>query len=191
MKIAFISYEYPPDTADGGIATYVHQASRMLVQRGHQVEVFAGSCDRSETTIEDGVTVHRIKVMDSKEFAEPIGKVFAERHASVSFDVLEGPDFGADAREAVRLIRDIPLVLKLHTPSRMLLQLNYYQAQANWVTKSYLYLASLLKGIQPAWGYAPEGAAYRPQVLKADQVEHSHALQADEIASPSKPWATG
>lgn len=186
MKIAFISYEYPPDTADGGIATYVYQASRMLVQRGHQVEVFAGSGVRSETTLEEGVTVHRIKVSDYKEFAKPIGKIFAERHASVAFDVLEGPDFGADAREAVRLVRDMPLVLKLHTPSRILLELNYYQAKANWVTKSYLYLTSLLKGIRPAWGYAPEGAAYRPLVLKADKIEHSHALQADEIASPSK-----
>ncbi|NJR66423.1 MAG: hypothetical protein HC772_15630 [Leptolyngbyaceae cyanobacterium CRU_2_3] len=30
MKIAFVSYEYPPDTAIGGIATYVQQAAQML-----------------------------------------------------------------------------------------------------------------------------------------------------------------
>lgn len=36
MKIAFISYEYPPpDAAYGGIATYVRQAARMLASPGH------------------------------------------------------------------------------------------------------------------------------------------------------------
>jgi glycosyltransferase involved in cell wall biosynthesis len=186
MKIAFISYEYPPDTADGGIATYVYQASRMLAQRGHQVEVFAGSRDRAGTTSTDGIIVHRVKVDDYKAFADPVGKIFANRHAVVAFDLLEGPDFGADAREAVRRVPDIPLVLKLHTPSRILLQLNYYEANAPWLTKVYLYLASLLKGVRPAWGYAPAGAAYRRQALKADKIEHRHALQADEIASPSR-----
>lgn len=43
MKIAFITFEYPPDTADGGIATYVKQAANMLQLRGNQVEVFAAS----------------------------------------------------------------------------------------------------------------------------------------------------
>jgi glycogen synthase len=38
MKIALISYEYPPDTSDGGIATYVQQASRMLQKRDHALE---------------------------------------------------------------------------------------------------------------------------------------------------------
>ena len=193
MKIAFISYEYPPDTADGGIATYVYQASRMLVRRGHQVEVFAGSRNRSGTSSEEGVMVHRIQVMDFKAFAEPIGQVFADRHASVSFDVLEGPDFAADAREAVHLVPDIPFVLKLHTPSRILLQLNYYDAKAHWFRKAYRYLVSGLKGFPPVWGYAPEGAAYRLQVMNADNIEHRHALRADEIASPSRSlgnWLT-
>lgn len=186
MKIAFISYEYPPDTADGGIATYVHQASRMLAQRGHQVEVFCGSRVRTETAHQDGVLVHRLEVHDFKKFAEPVGKAFADRHREVGFDVLEGPDFGADAREAVRLVPNIPLVLKLHTPSRLLLQLNYRYDQAAWWKKAYFYLASALKRIKPAWGYAPEGAAYRRQVVKVDEYEHAHALQADEVASPSR-----
>ncbi len=53
MKIAFVFYEYPPDTADGGIATYLRQAARMLCARGHQVEVFAGARGR-EGTFDDG-----------------------------------------------------------------------------------------------------------------------------------------
>ena len=186
MKIAFISYEYPPDTADGGIATYVYQASQMLVQRGHHVEVFVGSRIRTGTYSEGGALVHRLQVRNYQAFAESIARVFVDRHAAVRFDVLEGPEFAADAREAVRLVPDIPLVLKLHTPSRMLLQLNYYEAKANWVRKCYFYLVSLLKGIQPSWGYSPDGAAYRLQVLQDDKIERTHALRADEIASPSQ-----
>ena len=47
MRIAFISYEYPPDTAAGGIATYARQAAHMLRDRGHAVEVFAASPHRT------------------------------------------------------------------------------------------------------------------------------------------------
>jgi glycogen synthase len=57
MKIAFISYEYPPDTSYGGIATYVKQASQLLCQRGHHVEVFAASPDRCGTEVEEGILV--------------------------------------------------------------------------------------------------------------------------------------
>ena len=62
MNIAFISYEYPPDTAYGGIATYVHQAAMMLSRRGHHVEVFSGSPHRTGTENEECLLVHRINV---------------------------------------------------------------------------------------------------------------------------------
>src|ERR1051326_7229566 len=97
MRIAFVSYEYPPDTADGGIATYVQQAAQMLQMRGHEVEVFAASRERTHSCIEKGVAVHRILEHDRTAFAGKIAPVFIERHASSLFDVLEGPDFNADA----------------------------------------------------------------------------------------------
>ncbi len=50
MHIALISHEYPPDTAVGGIATYVKQAAAMLAGRGHKVEVFCASGTRKGTT---------------------------------------------------------------------------------------------------------------------------------------------
>lgn len=162
MKIAFISYEYPPDTAYGGIATYVHQAAKMLSRRGHHVEVFTASPDRSGTEAEDGLLVHRISEKRQHKFSGPIGQVFADRHATVEFDVLEGPEYSADAREAVRLVPDIPLVIKLHTPSLFLFRLNYYES--SFLTKAQMYIYT----------------------LKADKVERSHALEADEIAAPSK-----
>jgi glycosyltransferase involved in cell wall biosynthesis len=184
MKIAFISYEYPPDTAYGGIATYVEQAAQMLQRRGHYIEVFTGSPARSGTVRQDGLLVHRVQVADQASFTLPIGQVFSARHTLVQFDVLEGPEFYADAREAVRLVPDIPLVVKLHTPSILLLQLNYYEHSL--VKKVALYILALLAGRTPAWGYDPRIAAHRRKTLRMNQIERSHALEADEIATPSR-----
>jgi hypothetical protein len=38
MRIAYISYEYPPESANGGIATYIGQISRVMVDRGVSTE---------------------------------------------------------------------------------------------------------------------------------------------------------
>jgi len=186
MRIAFISYEYPPDAAYGGIGTYVYQAARMLKERGHYVEVFTSSPYRSGSETEDGVLVHRVNEKEQQNFSLPIGQIFAERHASVQFDVLEGPDYAADSREAVRLVPEIPLVIKLHTPSILLFKLNYYKPETSFLRKSRLYVKSILKGVKHSWGYDPDIEAYRLYTLKADEIERSHALDADEIATPSK-----
>jgi glycogen synthase len=184
LKIAFISYEYPPDTAWGGIATYVHQAARMLTGRGHQVEVFAGSLLRAGLEIENGVAVHRVMAEQQGDFAVQIGQCFAARHALVGFDVLEGPDYSADAREAVRRVPDIPLVLKLHTPKILLLRLNY--RESSFFRSVRLYLRSLRGGLRPAWGYDPDFSGDYEWAMRGDAIEREHALQADEIASPSR-----
>ncbi|NJN49074.1 MAG: glycosyltransferase family 4 protein [Alkalinema sp. RL_2_19] len=123
MKIALVSYEYPPDTAIGGIATYVRQAAQMLAQRGHTVEVFAASSTRAGCETESRyrhLKIHRIQLTDRTQFAQAIAPVFAQRHQLLHFDVLEGPDCGADAAVITTEFPDLPLVLKLHTPSYIL-----------------------------------------------------------------------
>jgi glycosyltransferase involved in cell wall biosynthesis len=184
VKIAFISYEYPPDAAYGGIATYVYQAARMLRARGHHVEVFTSSPQRDGSEIEDDILVHRIRETRQENFALPVGGLFAKRHATLRFDVLEGPEFLADAREAVKLVPDIPLVVKLHTPSIMLLELNYLETST--IKKVRHYINGMLRGVKPAWGYPAHVLGYRSQVLKADVIERTHAFDADEIVTPSK-----
>lgn len=188
MKIAFISYEYPPDAAYGGIATYVRQAAQMMQKRGHHVEVFASSPFRTSTNVEDGIIVHRLLGDDYRNFGLQVGPVFAARHHEVKFDVLEGPEYGADTREAIRLVPDIPLVIKLHTPTFLTCQGTYnglgwsdflkwsmlfgkVKAKAKWIVKS------LLQGKIVSWKYTP----YHSVLL-----ERSHVLEADEIAAPSQ-----
>lgn len=184
MKIAIISFEYPPDTAVGGIATYCFQTARMLSARGHHVEVFAGSPHRDGTEDDDGVLIHRIRETDLRQFGMAAGPLFAARHAAMPFDVLEGPEYHADARAAVRLVPDIPLVIKLHTPSTFLLKLNYHEP--SFAGRVRLYLGALASGVKPHWGYDTDGAGYRDYVLAVDEDERALAHAADEIVSPSQ-----
>lgn len=181
MKIAFISYEYPPDTATGGIATYVYQAARMMQQRGHVVEIFTSSPYRSGTTIEDGIVVHRLLYLtptDRRDFAGLAGQMFAQRHTTVHFDVIEGPENDAHARGAIALVPDMPLVVKLHTPLFMVQALNYVPPSRQMKLRRWL--GALRRGQLPKPFAMP--SVYDP----ACDLERSHTLEADEITTPSQ-----
>jgi len=183
MRIAFISYEYPPDTAVGGIATYVYQAANMMQSRGHKVEVFAGSSYRNESETIDNVVTHRIK-SDRTEFARLAGTVFADRHRQINFDVLEGPELGAEARFAISKVPEIPLVIKLHTPIFLVNQINYIKPTLASQIKWYLGALRRLKIPQPF----PDSKFDKYD--KETDIEYLHILDADEIASPSNAIAS-
>ncbi len=61
LHVAFLTGEYviPPDKLDGGLATYVRNAARGLVGRGHNVSVFCLS-DRAADWMDHGVHVYEI-----------------------------------------------------------------------------------------------------------------------------------
>ncbi len=181
MRIALISYEYHPDTADGGVATYVGQAAAMLAQRGHDVEVFAGSRERTETCREGGVLVHRLLSAHDSDFSADAGRLFAERHAAAPFDVLESPEWWADGAEAVRLVPDIPLVVKLHTPTFLLMQINLPPA-AHWRDLKSLDRPVLYRRINKLFPWLPHLDRY---VRDIDKRERYLAHEADEVAAPS------
>src|SRR5688572_11904477 len=101
MRVAFFSYEFPPDTAWGGISTYVSQISRCLARRGVDVEVFCGSTSRTDCFVTDGVRVNRLQV-DREAFPAAIQAVFLRRHQTRPFDVIEGPDYMAEAGEVAQ-----------------------------------------------------------------------------------------
>lgn len=149
----------------------------MLHQRGHHVEVFAGSPHRCSTENEEGIQVHRLDEKNRQEFPEHIGRFFAQRHTTVKFDVLEGPEIYADARGAIKLVPDIPLVVKLHTPSFLVKQLNYVEPSLLMTARRYIGALRRRKKPEPFphWEYKPH-----------NDIERIHALQADEIAAPSK-----
>lgn len=125
MRIAFISHEYPPDTPHGGIATYVAQAARMMRRRGHSIEVFAASPYRSASIEHDGIVENWVQADNHDEFRSAVVPVFSDRHYTAPFDVIEGPEYFADADGISRQFPEIPLVLKVHTPSVMISMMNH------------------------------------------------------------------
>jgi glycogen(starch) synthase len=198
MRIAYISYEYPPDRAFGGIATYVHHAAHMMRAKGWDVEVFASSGSRSESSIEEGILVHWISESDPTAFAAPAGEAFARRHRTKPFDVLEGPEYNADARIAKALVPNIPLVVKLHSPSMLIAELNgWYSASRTSGVKD-----TLLGYVKPPYRLARYLArctkghsrlnrdGFREAILgvwpNMDAVERRHASEAQIVAPPCR-----
>ncbi len=190
MKISFISLEYPADAAYGGIGTYVYQVARMLQKRGHHVEVFSTSPYRVGCFVEDEIIVHRVQLLESEsaKFSELIAPIWAKRHGEIKFDVLEGPEFGADAEQAVKLVPNIPLVVKLHTPRFMTAEgtldgmpffhpLRLNMLREKWQTKLKYYWQNLKQGKIVNWRYTDY-----LDVAK----ERNHTLQADVIVAPSR-----
>lgn len=166
MKIAFISFEYPPDTAYGGIATYVQQAAKMLAKRGHFVEVFAGSRERTCTDQEGEIRINRIKVGQKVDFIHTVVPVFLKRHQAIQFDVLEGPEYGADASAVIQAVPELPLVVKLHTPRTII---EAYEGKPRLLDQLRSRLGALRRGIHPL-----------------RDLEKTHTLDADEVAAPSQ-----
>lgn len=61
MRIAFLTPEFPSEDPDaGGLATYVHRMARLLIDAGHEPEVFVSSRKGSDATTYNGVQLHRV-----------------------------------------------------------------------------------------------------------------------------------
>jgi glycosyltransferase involved in cell wall biosynthesis len=173
MKIAFVSYEYAGIASGGGIGTYVRGVTDMLAARGHAVEVFThdGGADGQQTA---DVRVNVVDA-DRKRFAEAALTAFAKRHAAAPFDVVEGPEYGADASSIAAAFPHIPLVVKLHTPTFLIDEINRSYVP-RW-RKARFMIGALRRGHMPK----PLGA-YDPET----DIERAHALGASEITAPSQ-----
>src|SRR5215472_14587051 len=63
MRIALLSFEYPPETGFGGIGTYAWYQARALARLGHEVHVLAGATQQTllRSSTHDSVTVYRYR----------------------------------------------------------------------------------------------------------------------------------
>lgn len=133
MHICLVNFEYPKETTVGGIGLYQKRNAEMLKEFGHDVTVIAGAIEKDQDYIENGIRVIRLKKgndpFDSVEncykyrvrIDETIKKVNAER----KIDVVEIPDLGAEGIIFQQnKDRDIPIVVKLHTPTTMITEFN-------------------------------------------------------------------
>lgn len=132
MRILLVSQEVPPDTAWGGIGTYIGHIAPALVRAGAEVHVLSvvrGQQRRSQTR--DGVHVHRAPLRRPPGLGRlsPLrlttdrltlaAAVAAEvRRLGVAFDVVESPEWGA---EALFCLRRFPVVVRLHSSAAQVL----------------------------------------------------------------------
>lgn len=181
MRIALISYEFPPDTAFGGIASYTHETARMLASGGHDVEVFCAGHSARSTSSEPGFLVHTVPDLDKDRFAESLLPVFSARHLALPFDVAESPEIYGDARALRRAFPRLPLLVKLHTPTFLCSRLNHTPLKL--AAKLRFALGALRRG-RLAW-LKPDRA------IMVARYNHESSLyrDADAVISPSRDLA--
>lgn len=143
MRIAILSYEFPPETGFGGIGTYSWYQSRALARLGHDVHVFAGSLEPGTTHAEvDGVRVTR--TLDPGPYEAAItalehdglpwagnrlrtgfGAYRAVRQALEveDFDMVEFPECGADGLFVSTLL-PVRTCVRFHSPAALIME-NY------------------------------------------------------------------
>ncbi|MBK8475404.1 MAG: glycosyltransferase family 4 protein [Opitutaceae bacterium] len=179
MRIAFISYEFPPHSSLGGIATYVAQVASLLTARGHAVEVFCGldpAANGAEAdTDSPAFRIHRIRCSRAA-FPQQAERSFAARHTDEPFDVLEGPDFLAEALPTAVQHPRVPFVVRLHTPWRIITEINTAPPPIWPTTQEIRHLWYCLRTGKPL---------ARKPVDPLFAMEEANARRADLILSPS------
>ncbi len=120
-----------------------------------------------------GVVVHGVPV-EQAMLSRAVASHFAGRHIAQPFDVVEGPEFGAEAMEVARSFPDLPLVVKLHTPTFLIDEIQH--SYLSPLRKARFVLGGLRRGSlpKPYWRYNPMG-----------DPEREYTLAASEITAPS------
>ena len=173
MRIGFISYEYAGVGAGGGIGTYVRNAAQMMSLRGHDVEVFCSADYVGQQIQQSGLRVNAIQ--SSRDcFSENVRSYFSSRHGHLPFDVIEGPEYGADASGIRTDHPSLALVVRLHTPAELIEHINNSFVPIS--SKARFILGALRRGKVPKLWW---------QESFENDAERLHTLDADAIASPS------
>lgn len=183
MRIAFVTYEFPPDTGKGGIGTYTMQVAAMLAAESKwDVHVFAGSQLREGPVFVNGIYVHWIKCSGPHDFRYLVLPIFESLHIEKAFQLIESPEIHGNAVEIKKKYPSLPLLVRLHAPNSLVegLKKKYYP----FTSKLRYSLGALKRGKLDA-GY---WRAYR----KEKDQDYCDIRFANHITAPSgamKEWA--
>jgi len=132
MKIAFLSREYLPDSAWGGLATVYHCLACALTERGHEVHVICQAPGKPMESVEDGVFVHRVGTNPKRySAAARINYIFhawlklSDIISHRGIDIVEASQWGADAF-LYTLKKHAPLVIRTDVSARDMLMTKTY-----------------------------------------------------------------
>lgn len=147
MRIALLSFEYPPETGFGGIGTYTWYQARALTKLGHEVHVLAGASDPTALRLQehDGVKVFRfrshglltrccsplagLRLWWTKNRLENALSMYGglkQLRQQYQYDVIEMPECGAEGALVNNLMHEVTLV-KFHSPARLIMP--YYEVR--------------------------------------------------------------
>ena len=185
MRIALVSYEFLGGASGGGIGTYARNAAFMLASRGHDVEVFTSKGD-TEVSIENAkFLIHSIR-SDRRDFSKTIVPAFASRHLFCPFDVIEGPEFGAEASDIADTFPEIALIVKLHGPTFTINASNNYHV--GWRPRLRFFAGAVRRVKWPTnpWRYYPEQDPERQHANKADMIVANSRATAARVSDSWK-----
>lgn len=146
MRIALLSYEYPPETGFGGIGTYTWTQARALARLGHEVHVVAGSAEPAPLfgRDQDGVRVWRARGSVTGRALGPLNRLrlwwtrnrldtaltmagaVRTLQRWLAFDVMEMPECGGEGLIVTRVAK-APTVIRYHSPARLIMP--YYDVR--------------------------------------------------------------
>jgi glycosyltransferase involved in cell wall biosynthesis len=107
--------------------------------------------------------------------------VFHQRHLACPFDVIEGPDFLAEASAVVSMAPEVPYVVKLHTPYYLVKKLNKLPLTATKIREQLRLLWYVLK--------THDFRALIPHERDIFIREWRNLRRADEVVAPSRAIA--
>ena len=177
MRIAYTSYEFPPDTGKGGIGTYVKQIATAMAAIGFDIHVFAGSQQREITENIDGYQLHWIKCDNSFDYRSRVVKSFGLQHNHLPFDMIESPEIGGNALNIKINYPAVPLIVRLHAPDYLVESLK----------KKYVPFYAKLRFVLGALRRFKWDLGYWRKYLKENDPDYLFALLADYITAPSEP----
>lgn len=153
MRIALLSYEYPPETGFGGIGSYTWHHARGLAALGHEVHVLAGARQPQpfSSRMEGPVHVHRHwaggpamalaalpgrlgcwwtrqRLQNAWSMARGLDTL-RRRHR---IDLVEAPECGAEGAALAQGRGAPPLLVRLHSPAQLIMPFYAVRAADRW-----------------------------------------------------------
>jgi glycogen synthase len=181
MRIAFISYEFPPDTGKGGIGTYVQQIASVLAFKGQDIHVFAGSSIRSINEYVSDYWLHWIQCIDGNEFRNNVVHEFEKYQNEMNFDLIESPEINSNAWEIKKKYPDLPLIVRLHGPDYLVESLK----------KRYIPFFAKLRFVAGALRRLRWDTGYWRTYTKETDFDYQFIQMANAVTAPSqamKDW---
>ncbi len=144
-KIAIISAEYPPETAAGGIGTYAATVAPALARAGCEVTVVSRSLNGSDSLEQrDGVRLLRLvdlappegfwaapfeqahvrAAQDYYQRAYTVAVAFMTMPELAGNELIEVADWGGEGALLRAALADTPIVVRFHTPARLVARWN-------------------------------------------------------------------